>query len=56
MLGMVNSYQLGNVGFKSRQVQEVLSFPKPSTPTVDPTHPLIQRVTGLCPRAKTDGA
>jgi len=55
-VGMVTSYQLGNVGFISRQIEEVLFFPKPSTPTVDSSHPLIQRVIGLCPRAKAAGA
>ena len=52
---IVTSYQLDNLGFKSRQVQVILFFPKPSTPTVEPTQSLIQRLTGPCTRAKAAG-
>lgn len=50
--GMWLCYRLDNLGFESRQGQNILLFCKTSIPSLGPTHPLVQLLPGFFPRNK----
>ena len=55
IVGIVTSYRLDGLGFKSQQKQVIFSSPKPSRAAVGPTQPHIQLVLVSFHRGNSPG-
>ena len=56
LFGIATRYGLDGLGIESRLGGKGRNFPHPSRPALEPTHPLIQWVSGAFPAGKTVGA